>query len=67
MLKGEEVADGEDGKTGDVRRGSGEVMEVVVGGVVVLGDLAGDRVSAGVDLHRGETDRRLRTGGPQAA
>jgi transposase len=67
MLESEEVANGEDGKTGDVRRGSGDVVEVVVGGVVVLGDLEGDRVSAGVDFHGGEAHRRLRARCSQAA
>ncbi len=67
MLVSEEVADGEVGATGDVRRGAGDVVEAVVGGVVVLGDLAGYRLSTWVSLFCGEADRRLRAAGAQAA
>ena len=49
-LERKEVVDGEAGKAGDVRRGSGDALEAVVGGVVVFGDLSSDRLSAGVGL-----------------
>ena len=35
MLERKEVVDGEARKAGDVRRGSGDALEAVVGGVVV--------------------------------
>ena len=67
MLERKEVVDGEAGKAGDVRRGSGDALEAVVAGVVVFGDLSSDRLSAGVGLHGGEADRWLRPAGTQAA